>query len=231
MAVRLQGQIEGVTFTTNGNGYISSERIDRSGFVVPPRLYTFSTTDWVPLPVTLVKFTAVYKKPGVVLSWQTASEKDNAYFAVERSVDAIHFAEIGRQKGAGDSGILKNYSFSDPLPSSGINYYRLKQTDFNGSFTYSPVRAVTITQEKFNLKIFPVPTESGQPIQFKFIKDNTSAAKITLTGMDGKVWLKKETAGAIRTIDSLPTHTLQKGMYLLKITDQLHAYTTKVLIK
>lgn len=231
----LQGQIEGVTFTNNGYGYISSERINQIIFgvpiEVPPNLYSFSTTNWVPLPVTLVKFTAAYKHPGVMLSWQTASEQNNAFFIVERSTDAVHFKEISRRKGAGDSKVLQHYSFTDPQPRVGINYYRLKQTDINGNFAYSPVKSVTVGSPKFNFRIYPVPTLKGKPLQLEYNNPDTSPANITLTGTDGKVWLTKQTAANQYITESLPTEKLQTGLYFLQVIDKHHAFTAKVIIQ
>jgi hypothetical protein len=231
----LQGQIEGVTFTSNGTGYISSESINRTVFGFPvvasPKLFSFSTEQWVPLPVEISRFTANYSAPVVKLAWQTVAEKENDFFILERSADAVHFKEIGRKKGAGNSSISVSYSFTDQEPLSGTSYYRLKQTDFNGNFSYSPIRSVTAAPPKFNLIIFPVPNIRGQPLHLHLTKDNTSASKITLTGLDGKVWLEKETAGAYLTANSLPTASLRTGLYFLNVTDQMHSYTTKVLIK
>ncbi|MGV3587177.1 MAG: T9SS type A sorting domain-containing protein [Adhaeribacter sp.] len=226
-----KGQLEGVTFTTNGNGYISSERIDRSGFIVAPRLYPFSTINWVPLPVTLVNFTAAYKHPGVMLSWQTASEQNNAFFTVERSTDAVHFKEIGQKKGAGNSEVLRQYSFTDPQPITGINYYRLKQTDINGTISYSPVKSVTVASPKFNFKIYPVPALKGKPLQLEYNNRDTLPARITLTGTDGKVWLTKQTTANHAATESLPTEKLQTGLYFLQVINKHHAFTAKVIIQ
>lgn len=93
-----------------------------------------------PLPIELTNFT-VNCNGNQVLSWSTASEINNDYFTVQRSDDGVSFRDIGQVNGAGTSSQLHNYSFIDPQPVSGIAYYRLKQTDFNGASTFSKIVA------------------------------------------------------------------------------------------
>ncbi len=101
----------------------------------------------IPLPVELLDFhTAVANNREVSIFWSTATENNNDYFSIERSTDAIHWEEIEKVQGAGNSNNLINYSTSDKDPYMGQSYYRLKQTDANGDFYYSDVSTVNITQ-------------------------------------------------------------------------------------
>jgi hypothetical protein len=77
----------------------------------------------------------------VQLKWQTAEEISSDYFLIERSADGVNFEAIGRQTAAGNSGSLKQYGFVDGEPKA-VNYYRLKEVDFNGHFMYSDVLLV-----------------------------------------------------------------------------------------
>lgn len=95
-----------------------------------------------PLPIELLFFNAQLKDNVVDVVWTTASEINNDYFTIEKSKDAETFFEIGRVKGEGNSSAIKNYSFEDEHPLKGISYYRLKQTDFDGHFSYSNIVAV-----------------------------------------------------------------------------------------
>jgi len=97
------------------------------------------------LPVTLTRFSATElpEKKQVLLSWATASEVDNAYFAVERSVDGHGFETLGRVEGAGSSNNPHTYTYVDEAPVADLAYYRLRQTDFDGSVTYSPTVVLT----------------------------------------------------------------------------------------
>ena len=111
-----------------------------------------------PLPIELLSFTAKLNSDKEVdLNWQTASEINNDYFTVEKSADAVNFIPLEIIKGAGNSVSILNYTTLDKNPYSGITYYRLKQSDFNGDFTYSQIEAVKLFDEN-NLLIYPNPT-------------------------------------------------------------------------
>jgi len=74
---------------------------------------------------------------GNMLTWSTSSEMHNVLFFVERSKDGVEFTEIGSVKGAGNSEEIKDYFFLDPMPGNVKSYYRLKQVDSDGTFSYS----------------------------------------------------------------------------------------------
>jgi len=103
-----------------------------------------STTANNPLPITLVDFTATPEGSAVRLNWITASEYENALFTVERSKYGIEFEHVVDVPGAVFSTGLLNYTDLDRSPYSGLSYYRLRQTDLDGTFTYSTVVPVVI---------------------------------------------------------------------------------------
>lgn len=111
-------------------------------------LRVWGATDcFSPLPITLVSFTAAQHKNNVQLDWTTASEINNDFFTIERSTDALNFEPIGTVKGAGNSNTIKNYQYLDITSNlehqtSNTLYYRLKQTDFDGTVSYSPIQSV-----------------------------------------------------------------------------------------
>ena len=114
-----------------------------------------------PLPIELVRFDAKsVDNNSVQLEWQTALEINNEQFIIERSDDAFVFYEIGAMDGRGNSQIRNDYEFIDYFPLSGINYYRLKQIDFDGTFTYSDIVSVSMknNDELLILSVFPNPT-------------------------------------------------------------------------
>lgn len=94
------------------------------------------------LPIHLLSFSAAPKDNHVLTQWTTASEIDNDYFTVERSLNATDFEAVGYVPGAGNSNVQRDYMFEDPSPYRGLSYYRLKQTDFNGDFSHSQIVAV-----------------------------------------------------------------------------------------
>lgn len=113
-----------------------------------------------PLPVTYQYFTASkLNEKAALLRWETSQEINTSHFEVERSLDAISFAAIGRIAAAGNASAPTQYSFSDYNPQIGVNYYRLKQADRDGYFTYSPARAVRFDLvENGMVKYYPNPT-------------------------------------------------------------------------
>ncbi len=96
------------------------------------------------LPIELVSFAAKAVGQTVHTHWVTSTEIDNDFFTVERSIDAQVFEEVGRLAGAGNSMSELTYDFVDDAPYTGISYYRLRQTDFDGTTTHSDIRAVEI---------------------------------------------------------------------------------------
>ena len=90
-----------------------------------------------PLPVKLISFNANLLKNSVWLDWKTETEINNNYFTIERSSNIEYWESIKEVKGAGNSNSTLSYSIVDQKPLLGISYYRLKQTDFNGEFSYS----------------------------------------------------------------------------------------------
>lgn len=118
------------------------------------------TVDGSTLPITLVSFLAEPAGTGILLEWSTASEKDNAHFTVERSADAITFGPVLQLPGAGNSQALLHYSAMDPDPMPGTSYYRLRQTDFNGTTTVSDMVAVIAGEERV-FTVQPNPASSS----------------------------------------------------------------------
>ncbi len=108
------------------------------------------------LPVTLLYFTARQTGNQVALHWATASETDNDYFSIEKSRDGQQFNEAGRVAGAGTSLAKLTYGFNDDFPFGGASYYRLKQVDLNGMFTYS--KTVKVSSDITSaLRVYPNP--------------------------------------------------------------------------
>jgi len=113
--------------------------------------FTLASVPPTPLPIELLDFTAQYENGNVALRWCTATEINNDFFTVERSSDGMEFHPLLRVEGAGNSTHTLCYDDVDRQPFSGTSYYRLRQTDFNGQYSHSPVRAVQITGEGFSI--------------------------------------------------------------------------------
>jgi hypothetical protein len=130
----------GVTVTGWG-GYVPTTAVETEfGYWT---LASISTEN--PLPVELVSFTAEAQRQEVLCEWITASEWNNDHFTVERSADGLMFEAVGMVRSQGDSWDLRAYSFTDKAPLPGLSYYRLRQTDLDGSFVHSNVVVVEMT--------------------------------------------------------------------------------------
>jgi hypothetical protein len=122
-----------------------------------------SATPSSALPITLLYFNAKEAAGSVQLKWATAQERTNDYFIIERSMDGANYEGIKTIAGAGNSNVILEYSYTDAsISAEGKIYYRLKQADLDGKFTYSSVQVVTLNgNEKIN--VYPNPVRD----QFK----------------------------------------------------------------
>ncbi len=121
----------------------------------------------VVLPVTLVKFTAVKQDQTSLLSWTTASERNNKGFEVQRSADGKGFTAIGfvdTKAPGGNSQSELTYNLIDNRPLTGNNYYRLKQVNLNGSFEYSVVRLLNFDKNQA-IRIYPNPAQQSLTVE------------------------------------------------------------------
>jgi cytoskeletal protein CcmA (bactofilin family) len=188
--------------------------------------YTFGATNKDitinPLPVTFIAFTGRQEGNSVVLEWATASENNNNYFEIERSIDGVNFVTIGYVDGAGNSSSLLNYEFTDNAPEQGQVYYRLSQVDFDGNreFADKVVAVLYAGSEIENLTIVPNPT------------DGLFCVSVTGSMAGGRIELLSQAGKMIRIVDvesydaTIDISDLPSGMYVLRfVTD------TKVLQK
>jgi len=133
-----------------------------------------------PLPVELIAFDLKKINNQCKLTWETASEINNDYFEIQKSNDGIEFNEIGKVKGAGNSNTYLEYIFFDEIPFEGMNFYRLKQIDFDGKFEFSEVRTVRFDSK--GMTIFPNPAKN----KFKILNSNVGD-RIVIFDLAGKL--------------------------------------------
>ena len=175
-----------------------------------------------PLPVELISFEAVWVNKVASITWTTASEKNSAYFAAERSFDGSTFNTVGVLAGAGTTSITTNYRFNDiSLNTMAVPkvYYRLQQVDISGEVSYSPVRVLQVAAagNTFQASVFPNPYTNTAAVQFHSSGDNI--VKLTLHNVLGQnIFTKLVTAAAGVQEVALPlSATLPFGVYYLTI--------------
>ena len=174
--------------------------------------YTYPTG----LPIELLSFEGHIDDREAKLTWETISELDNALFVIERSVDGGNFEVIGELPGAGNSQQLLSYNFSDKLPRSGVNYYRLKQIDYDGTFSYSDVIALQLKLDVQIAAIYPNPVD--EDLYLNFATEAVGEVQISIFSVDGRLLFQNRWQAFAGVNEwQIATENIQKGLYYIKV--------------
>ena len=155
-----------------------------------------------------------------LLTWKTFSEYNNVGFDIERSFIGTEasFVKVGYKTGAGNSSAELKYSKIDQNNFNGLSYYRLKQIDFDGKFTYSNIAKVTGYKNTAELKIYPNPGNSSNIVLFVAGLQNNMAVSLQITDAAGrKVCAKNEVNFSNGTISLHKLVILPPGFYTAAI--------------
>jgi hypothetical protein len=164
-----------------------------------------------PLPIELMSFTARCVGSGVLLEWTTASELNNDHFTIERSADVEHWEEVGIVPGAGNSSSLLHYSLVDEAPLPGITYFRLKQTDVDGTFAYSDmVPAQCANGNTINALLYPNPTLEDITLEIPGGKEPLSYTMYNAMGA-------QVGSGSVTGRSVLHAAELADGLYVIRL--------------
>ena len=169
------------------------------------------------LPVELISFTAENDQDNVLLKWTTASEKNNNYFSIEKSVNGVDFYKIGEIQGGGYSNSILNYYFVDEHPVSGLNYYRLKQIDFDEQYSYSRVEVINYLEENLSLICYPNPFNNELNIF-----GTKEMGSVILFDLNGRELMRNQTGNGATLLN---TSEISGGTYLLKYISQYDNYS------
>jgi hypothetical protein len=192
--------------------------LEMAGLVLPE---SFVAPNGCVLPVEFLAFQGKQVYDRVRLDWSTALEKNNRVFVIERAeTPELPFVEIGEVEGNGFSNVAKSYTFDDRDPMSGVAYYRLRQVDFNGGFTYSNVVAVEFRpEEKLIYRIYPNPIESGNSLTLECYLREAAAAQVVVVDQLGRmVFQAQPQMEEGRNRVEIPTGSLEGGIYFLQVT-------------
>ena len=165
------------------------------------------------LPVELTRFAASVTAGRVVLSWATASEKNNAYFAIERSPNGREFERIAVVKGLGNSVMATEYRATDDQPLPSLSYYRLQQVNADGTATYSPVATALRPAGSIGFALTPNPTPDQ--VLVDLVAWATQPGTVEVLTIGGQVVLMKPLVGG--SAYSLDVRGLPAGVYLLRV--------------
>lgn len=178
-----------------------------------------SLTADTPLPIDLISFKAERSTTGVSLTWVTASETNNDFFTIERSVDGVDWTLVKDIPGAGFSNVLLTYETKDDSQLKGVIYYRLKQTDFDLKYSYSDIVVVdlnSIVQNK--LEMYPNPA-------IDFIKINGSGKRFesvrVFDALGHDVSRSVNVSGINGTDFKVDLTNLPKGVYFVQMGEKM----------
>lgn len=221
----------GSQWVSHGNGGTSGTNID--GNVVSSAAITDfspftlgSSTTLNPLPVHLLNFNALPLQASVKVVWSTSSEINNDFFVVEKSLDGKIWNELGRVEASENSNTVSKYNMLDNTPVLGLQYYRLKQFDLNGEFTYSQIASARFTEELLEtVSIAPNPAKNL--VNVMLLDNEDENASISLINSIGQTVLHFENvSGSVLTLNM---SDLANGVYQLHIVQNATLTTTKLI--
>lgn len=179
------------------------------------------------VPVTLVNFTGEKTGSSVTLQWVTAMEINNSHFVIEKSTDGLHFTPIATIDGHGNSSTVLSYSTVDPSPVAGLNYYRLKQYDFDNTEHISGFIKVDYYSNPLVRKVYPNPFTNELYVEVPGIsaKANAEVKLLSVLGMEVTLSSGIELQDATIVLN---TTDLAKGVYFLQLIYEGNTEIVKV---
>ena len=187
------------------------------------------------LPIHLIYFNAKLNGERVDLSWATATELNNDHFTVERSSEGTRFNKILEKPGAGNSTVTRYYSDVDKNPLSGYSYYRLKQTDYDGHFTYSDIKTVKNKSgpgEELQLEVSSIaPNPFSEGFKIAFTLKTAGVVNFQLINSSGQVVVKDviQAGEGMNHYEFTDQRNLDKGLYFVNLIYNEAAITKKVI--
>lgn len=182
-----------------------------------------------PLPVELLSFSAKKEKDRVKLLWSTASETNNDYFTIERTQNQNEFSFIDKVDSRGPSSNILEYYTYDYRPLNGLQYYRLMQTDFDGTSTYSKLVPVTFGKENFEIITVSSKNDDSRNVLFNY--DTDGLVNIKVVDIMGKTVYEKlnfKTIDGINQFD-LSVANLTSGVFTIFIFDDTRKVSRKII--
>ncbi len=202
-----------------------------TGILNLPQNYAFSGEGFFILPVNLLSFKAAPGLSGTLIQWETASEINNQYYTVERSLNGVNFTGIGEIIATGNTNSLSNYSFTDDKNVTGVVYYRLRQTDMDGKISFSKIVSVLNNQVAGSFTAFFNPSANSIFINKKGVENKSVI--VMLHNSQGQALFHK----SYRTNDpalnqNIPFMSkMSTGIYYVTLIDGNKKFTQKLFIQ
>ncbi|MCB9300211.1 MAG: T9SS type A sorting domain-containing protein [Lewinellaceae bacterium] len=214
MGMPAEWKNEGLSFRT---GDEISGRITSFNAISNFSPFTFgATTAANPLPIELTNFSGSVKGQAIQLLWSTATEQNNDYMAVERSADGRTFQELGRVQGAGTTLEPQEYTFLDEKPLRGLNYYRLRQVDFDGAVEYHKVISVEFNGKGSAIGVSAFPNPANEMLYASWAASTEQPATLRVLDMTGRQVAQYQAPAGTANFE-VPLDRLQAGLYMLEV--------------
>lgn len=166
------------------------------------------------LPIELMDFRATPKEKNVLVEWETEVEINNDYMVVEHSTDGRKFSDLTQIAGAGNTLEPQYYSYLHTNPVPGINYYRLRQVDFNGKETHHKIVAVQFQTDQQVILLYP--TASKEMLNLQVSAPLETEQKVRILDVNGRV-VMAQSLGIGQSQWELPITTFHPGHYFLQM--------------
>ncbi len=215
--------------SSNFQGITSSITFRIYGFSAGGGSGTYSINDFsfsgiVLLPIELASFD-VNNQSHPQITWSTYSELNNDYFTLLRSKNGTDFHEITQVRGNGSTDKKNDYSFTDQSPFPGKVFYQLKQTDFNGQFTFSPIRSIVVAIGMQQPIVYPSLVDNEINIDFSNTKP--SSWSWTLVNMQGQL-IKKGVVKNPEDLVSVSSDMAPSGVVILTLISETGMYNYRL---
>lgn len=183
-------------------------------------------------PVEFVLFEGEISENTLKLYWQTASELNNEKFEIEESRDGRIFQKVGEINGYGTTSEKKDYDFIVERPQAGLNYFRLKQVDFDGGFGYSEIVSLYFNGDAMQYgEFYPNPSNSGI-LTLDFTPKDGGEIEVSVFDMRGKLMANQvRYISGRRSNMSFDFSNLNNGVYFIKIEDEVNPIFRKLVIE
>lgn len=229
----------------NGSNWISENNTGLTGATTSGSVTSATVSSWSPftfgspngnqpLPVKLISFTASAVSNDVVLRWATATEIDNDYFDIERSVDGINFVKVGQVKGNGNSSMIIKYSFMDKgaIANAPILFYRLKQVDYSGVFEFTNVISVRSDKGKGVSMINQLPNPFEENISVTYSLPEAGDVTFNIVDAMGRIIRTTDISGkeGVNLI-TFDTSEFPQGIYMINLNYNGARYVSGKVVK
>lgn len=205
----------------NGNG-------QNTGDGGSPTPTSFTLVPDKVVPIELAEFTGRQTNQSVVLEWITQSEVENSHFIIEYADESLEFVQIGQVNGSGTTTTTQHYRFVHENPTFGANqYYRLKQVDFDGKFSYTKIVSVYMEGNIEQISVFPTPATTDVTVLVNI--KNSDSYTLTITDLNGKV-IHNDVFNLFAGEQSLQLDIANwpSGHYIYRLTNKRDQMTTSI---